>query len=184
MGIDKQTGYKIDSRSLFFLSSHRPRCPPQLKNRDTHHAHERSDRFVIHEWEGLSKVPPTWSRDDSGTNVPNGVHENRRLLLLSQRYRHELTWLCRSRTSMEGSGGALKYRRGLRVSLLVLMSTKSSRPSIAPVWASQQRFHLCFPLRGALVLPIGGRGGSRFGPDAVHQRVRPLVHFAVRVWRF
>ena len=29
---------------------------PQLKNRDTHHVHERSDRFVIHEWEGLRNV--------------------------------------------------------------------------------------------------------------------------------
>ena len=33
-----------------------PYRPPQLENRDTHHAHERSNRFVIHEWEGLRNV--------------------------------------------------------------------------------------------------------------------------------
>ena len=33
-----------------------------------------------------------------------------------------------------------------------------------------------------LVVPVGGRGGSWFGPGAVYQRVRPLVHFAVRVF--
>jgi len=42
------------TRDHFFSSSHRP---PQPKNRDTHHAHERSNRFVIHEWEGLRNVP-------------------------------------------------------------------------------------------------------------------------------
>ena len=44
-------------RDFFFLSLHRLWCPPQLKNRDTRHAHERFHRLVSHEWEGLRKSP-------------------------------------------------------------------------------------------------------------------------------
>jgi len=48
----------------------------------------------------------------------------------------------------EGGRGALKYRRGLRVSPLVPMSTRSSRLSIAP--------NGC---RGQAEVPNGGQGG-------------------------
>lgn len=45
-----QTG-SARARRFFF-----PFLAPQLEDRDTHHVHERSYRFVIHEWEGLRQV--------------------------------------------------------------------------------------------------------------------------------
>jgi len=65
---------------------------------------------------------------------------------------------------------ALKCRRGPWVSSLVPMSTRLPRPSIAPT--------------GMVLMLVGDEGESRFGPDAVLRWVRPLVHFAVCVWRF
>jgi len=102
-------------------------------------------------------------------NAPNDVQENRRLSFIPKRptvveelYSHE-GW----RRDVKC---ALKCRRGPWMNLLVPMSTRSFGPLYRVCW---RRSHLGWE-----------RGESWFGPDAVLRWVCPLVHFAVRVWRF
>ena len=80
-----------------------------------------------------SRRPSTPGRDDSGTNVPHGVHENRYLSPYIPKI-HISAAGCTQLDGLngEGGGGSLKTRCGHRVSLLVPMLTRSSRLPIAP----------------------------------------------------
>ena len=53
--------------AAFVSPRHPTRSLPQVKNRDTRHAHERSERFAVHEWEGLRERSPRSGRDGSGS---------------------------------------------------------------------------------------------------------------------
>ncbi len=154
-----------------------PWCPPQLKYCDTHYAHKRSVRFIIHEWEGLRQVHSV-SQDGSGVNAPNSAQENRKLSLLYPKDCHlQESVFARPTDVMRGRGRILETLlwtlgepSGSDVDLIIQILHRMD----------QWRYSDHFMVTPSPLQP----GGLWFGLDAVICRLCPLVQFAVRIRRF